>query len=349
VLDAICEEFTFAASSLGVLRLNSGKIAIEASARLDREWLARASERGSEVVAMWGGPQRMLEYPLDEPIVQAEVMPNFREMRYYREMAEPIGLVDQAAMLILRDGVSFGNVSFGRHRSAGPIGKLEVDGLRILAPHFRRAVTISDLFGMKAIEAASFGSVLDGLRFGVVLVDEHAQIVHANAPAQAMLSSGDPIRSARGTLTLAMPAAQSALERAVYQASRDETGLGPRGIGIPARSVAGEPCVVHVLPLRRSEARAGIAQRATVALFVAPATAPPRMPIDGLALIYDLTPAEARVFEMISAGATQAAIAHTLGIARSTVKSHLLHLFEKTGCKRQVDLVRLAARLSVPV
>jgi len=41
-------------------------------------------------------------------------------------------------------------------------------------------------------------------------------------------------------------------------------------------------------------------------------------------------------------------IARTLGIAPSTVKTHVLHLFEKTGCARQADLLKLAASLSAP-
>jgi DNA-binding CsgD family transcriptional regulator len=30
-------------------------------------------------------------------------------------------------------------------------------------------------------------------------------------------------------------------------------------------------------------------------------------------------------------------------------ETHLLHVFEKTGCKRQLDLARLAASFSVPI
>jgi DNA-binding CsgD family transcriptional regulator len=35
------------------------------------------------------------------------------------------------------------------------------------------------------------------------------------------------------------------------------------------------------------------------------------------------------------------AIADALGIKPATVRSHLHHVFEKTGAKRQVDLVKL--------
>jgi DNA-binding CsgD family transcriptional regulator len=120
------------------------------------------------------------------------------------------------------------------------------------------------------------------------------------------------------------------------------------GIGIPTRLSDGEPCVIHVLPLKRGELRRGLAPRATAAVFVTPANALPTMPRDALALLYDLTPAEARVFELICAGDTQTEIGQTLGIARSTVKTHLLRVFEKTGCGRQVDLETLAASLSLP-
>jgi DNA-binding CsgD family transcriptional regulator len=51
---------------------------------------------------------------------------------------------------------------------------------------------------------------------------------------------------------------------------------------------------------------------------------------------------------MISAGSTQTTIGRALGIAPSTVKTHVLHLFEKTGCTRQADLLKLAASLSAP-
>ena len=148
---------------------------------------------------------------------------------------------------------------------------------------------------------------------------------------------------------LAYAAASKALQTAVAVAARNEMDLGRRGIGIPMRRADGTPCVAHVMPLRAGQIRPGLAQRATAAVFVAPATSPPRMPADALALLYDLTPAESRIFELIADGQAPPAIGVVLGIAPSTVKTHLLRVFDKTGCSRQAELVKLAASMSLPV
>jgi DNA-binding CsgD family transcriptional regulator len=41
-------------------------------------------------------------------------------------------------------------------------------------------------------------------------------------------------------------------------------------------------------------------------------------------------------------------VAQDLGIAETTVRTHLKHLFEKTGTNRQVDLVKLVAAFESP-
>jgi DNA-binding CsgD family transcriptional regulator len=42
-------------------------------------------------------------------------------------------------------------------------------------------------------------------------------------------------------------------------------------------------------------------------------------------------------------------VAEALGIAESTVKTHLMRLFAKTGTNRQVDLVKLVATYINPL
>ena len=68
-----------------------------------------------------------------------------------------------------------------------------------------------------------------------------------------------------------------------------------------------------------------------------------------IARAYKLTPTELRVLLAIVdvGGVPEVAIA--LGVAESTVKTHLGHLFEKTGAARQADLVKIVAGFSTPL
>jgi len=59
-----------------------------------------------------------------------------------------------------------------------------------------------------------------------------------------------------------------------------------------------------------------------------------------------LTPAELRVlFAIIEVGGVPE-VAEVLGISESTVKTHLHHVFGKTGTTRQADLVKFVAGYS---
>ena len=344
-------ELGFSSSALGLVPLRGGAMSVNAHVNIDRQWIELGPAYTADAVALWGGAERAEQYPLDEPIVSSQIdtYDARHSNRYYRDVLAPRGLVDSLMLTLARDRSLFGYVAFNRHQPEDLIGEAEVVAMRILAPHFRRAATISNLFDLKAVEASTFASTLDSFAFAVILVDEHLAIVHANTAARTMLASNYPVRSANGVLRLPSPPAHDALARAVRFTAGNEAELGARGIGIPLRHGDGAPAVVHVLPLGRGELGRGLAQRATAALFVTPASAPARAPADALAVLYDLTPAEVRVLELLAAGATQAAIGQTLGIAPSTVKSHVLRLFEKTGRRRQAELVRLVADMSLPV
>jgi DNA-binding CsgD family transcriptional regulator len=65
--------------------------------------------------------------------------------------------------------------------------------------------------------------------------------------------------------------------------------------------------------------------------------------------VFGLTPTETKVVETLLAGRTVSETAADLGVAFSTGKTHLTSICAKTGVSRQVELVRLAARLGRPV
>jgi DNA-binding CsgD family transcriptional regulator len=72
----------------------------------------------------------------------------------------------------------------------------------------------------------------------------------------------------------------------------------------------------------------------------------PERGIVALARIFNLTCAEARVLAHLAEDRTPAEIGSALGISVTTVRTHLQSLFQKTGARRQPELVRLALMAS---
>ena len=68
-------------------------------------------------------------------------------------------------------------------------------------------------------------------------------------------------------------------------------------------------------------------------------------PLEEIAKHYDLSAAEARVFDAVFKAQGIKAIAELLGLSQATVKTQMQRLFRKTGTKRQTDLVKLVAGL----
>jgi hypothetical protein len=91
--------------------------------------------------------------------------------RFHREWARPQGVVDTIQLAVLRQGDRFGTIGLSRHNSAVRINNLDISIMKLLAPHIRRALVISDVLDMQAIEIDALNTSLDLFRVGIVLVD----------------------------------------------------------------------------------------------------------------------------------------------------------------------------------
>jgi DNA-binding CsgD family transcriptional regulator len=354
-LDTICTELSFLHALLNLYRLPAG-VPISrhrwSSAGLSEYWIDRQQQYGPEMIDYWGGMEMLLNFPLDEPQVASHSRgTGLRSAnRFIDEWLAPQSICDLVGCALKRDPNSLASIVFARHQEAGTVTDNEVASLRLLGPHFRRAVEISNLLDAKIIEAATLTSTFEGLAAGIVLVDAEARLIHANAAARSMLEAADPIRIDHGRLNLPTSQASNALTDAIARSGGDLQQMGQRGISIPGQMKDGRPSVAHVLPIKSGHImRSKLEQRAIAAVFIAPVENAPQMPAAALALLYDMTPAETRVLELIAEGRTLLDVAVKLGISRNTAKTHLQHVFAKTRTKRQTELIRLLASLKLPV
>jgi DNA-binding CsgD family transcriptional regulator len=274
----------------------------------------------------------------------------YRTTRLYKEWSGPQGYIDAVQVTLEKSAIAYAGVAIMRHERHGPADEAARQRLRLLAPHFQRAVAIGKVIDLQRVEAATLADTFDGLAASMVLIDTAARIVHANSAALAMLDEGSVIRAADGKLAAVDTQADRALHDVFINAEAGDAAVGTKGIAMPLTARDGERYVAHVLPLTSGARRkAGVAYSTVAAVFVRKATLDLPHPVEALADAFKLTPAEMRVLMMIVQIGGIPEVAPVLGISETTVRTHLQHIFAKTRTSRQADLVKLVAGYMSPL
>jgi DNA-binding CsgD family transcriptional regulator len=268
----------------------------------------------------------------------------FCRSQFVREWVIPQGYVDIVFSNVEKSATGCAMFSVLRHFSEGFANEELGRRFALVVPHIRRALLIGKVIDLHKVEAAALADSFDTLVSGMFIVDATGRIVHANASGYAMIAEADAVRAPNGRLTANDPAAEQALLDIFTAAGGGDAMLGRKGIAVPLRARTDERYVAHVLPLTSGARRkAGVSYGAVAAVFVRKAALDLPSPPVAIAQQFRLTQAELRVLFFIVEIGGMSEVAEVLGISEATVKTHLHHVFEKTGTGRQADLVKLVA------
>ncbi|MDX2265264.1 MAG: helix-turn-helix transcriptional regulator [Hyphomicrobiales bacterium] len=287
---------------------------------------------------------------MDEPMIFTRDIPQtlVETLPYFKEWSGPQGLVDFAHMNLLRSPNRISFLGVFRHEHTGVFSPRDIALLRFLIPHVRRAILINDAMEAKACHEARLSEALDALSLGVVLADEDSGILHANTAAEEMLRAGTAVRSSGGKLRVETPGAAAEVKGAIALSARPEVNMGKTGLAVRLSEDYEQPVVAHVLPLSTPRRGAAVEPKAVAAVFI-------KRPIDeaasvtALTRLYNLTKAEAKMLGPVLSGKTVPEAAEEIGVAVSTARTHLNHIFAKTNVARQSELMRLAATVASPL
>ena len=218
--------------------------------------------------------------------------------------------------------------------------------LAMILPHIRRSLHIGEDIARSRAETAALADTVDGLGAGLFVVDGTTRILHTNAAARRLLAAEDVLSSHGGRLVACDPQANRSLRLAL---TANDGPIDVMPDPLPLIAPDGTRRVGHVRPLKPVERSYGNGpQEALAAVLVYKAGMECPRPPDIIARSYNLTPTELRVLLAIVEIGGAPEVAAKLGIAPSTVRTHVGRLFEKTGTKRQAELVRLVAGFASP-
>ncbi len=149
-----------------------------------------------------------------------------------------------------------------------------------------------------------------------------------------------------GRLQAVEPQANRALQEDIAACMR--TGAA-RDVAVRRTGGADGGLVAHLLPLAGRSLEHGFGEKGQAAIFFKAPETKVEPPLRALAERYGLTASEARVLAGLLGGADARDLAERQGVAVSTIRTHMHHLFEKTGCRTHADLVGSVRDLVVDV
>lgn len=204
--------------------------------------------------------------------------------------------------------------------------------LRAAAPHVLAALKLHMAAESRAMTLTASGFEQAGLP--AFVLDRSGRMRAMTTLAEQLVRAGD-IRIKDGRLT-GREGHDERLAPAIDQA-RLRRGLSDAAPGVVlTRDADGlaYPLEVMALPSRH-----GFDFDAGVVVVARPPREVERRAARMAAILFGLTPAEAAVAGLLTAGLSAPDIAQRQGVAVGTIRTHIRHLFEKTGAKNQLALV----------
>lgn len=274
---------------------------------------------------------------------------DYARSRFAREFLSLRNCVDLATLILEVAPTSFTVLGVLRNEAQGFADTNVRRKLEMLAPHFRRAVMLANLFEQRHMMADVLAETLDQLKAGVFILAADARVIHANNSAKNLLKRDQAFRVSDGILVPQEVSARIALAAALAAASNGDEALGSVDPHILFRTNTEKSLFGTVMALSDGQRRqTAMHYRAVAALCLretliqAPVVAP------AVARLYNLTPREMTVLSTVIENPSVSGSADILGLSGETIKSHLKSIFRKTGATRQADLIKLVAGAASP-
>ncbi len=200
-----------------------------------------------------------------------------------------------------------------------------------------------NLYGYEVTERvifeSAYKSTLNDLQTGVIYVDSELHIYFINQSAHNILTSASELDIQQGRLSGETPLVINRLRQLASKVASQNSITNLVEVMSISRGASIVPLELLIAPIVSQDA-IGTYQQPTVVLFLFDRAATTNAAEEVLARLYRLTPSEARLAKLIAQGISLKDAAITLGISTGTARTHLNHVFKKTGTHRQANLVQ---------
>lgn len=240
-------------------------------------------------------------------------------------------------------------ITINRLEKLGPHTDKEKSDLQTLLPHLARAAELQRMLTSLESRFGAVLSVLDRLLIGVAIIDRSHRVALANVSAQQICESSGTARLMRDGRFMASDSSQDQqLQQLIADAIATSKSQGLSDGGQTLLTQGTSQVLAEVIPLRDDNLPDGDNIRGA-AVFLLDQNLSQEVSLGGLAKIFGLSPAEEDVANTLSNGLSVKEVADRRNSSEETVRKQLKSVFAKTGVNSQLELVRLATKVTPPI
>jgi DNA-binding CsgD family transcriptional regulator len=263
--------------------------------------------------------------------------------RVYQEVLSVGGVEYSLGVNLVEDTRTLTYFLVLRDRTQAPFTDRDCELMAMLIPHLNRALKLQRDLGLIEFGRSAAFDTLDSMALGIFIVDAEARVKFSNKAAREIVDARDGLRIIG--------------QRLMVDGSNDD-GIGMRarrlirsvlsGSPLPgeafqaARPSGREAYPVLVSALWGNQLRSGwsMANEPLAIVYVRDPDRPEETRAEILQRLYGLAPSQARLAELVANGSTLNSAAKQLGITTASARQYLKLVFQKTGTRRQAELVR---------
>lgn len=264
---------------------------------------------------------------------------------FYQEWWRPAGFSTAPLVTNMFSDRASGHFASHALPNQSPFNSSQKRLFAALAQHLVRAVALQRHLHHLTVTNDNVLVSLDGLQEGFLLVDADARPLFVNRSARELLDARDGLRLEAGALFANDADGGRALLRLIALRAAEVDAVAGFGGKVVLRRESGRlPLDVLVTPIRVETATTvpwTFPQRPVAIVLVSDPETEVRARVEALRERFGFTPAEAVFALEIIKGDGRQAAADRLGITVGTARSHLSSIFDKTGSRRQAELVHL--------
>jgi len=271
------------------------------------------------------------------------------KMEYYSDFLRHLDVFHSLIGLIFHRESASSHIDVFRPRSAESFDDQDLDLLKTLMPHLRRALSLHQRISTLEGHQKASEDAIDRLPMGVIVQNSGGKIISMNWAARAILGQKDGLSvNGHGLKAFAKQEDQK-LQAMIAEACQTSlgTGLGSGGAMSSSRPSLRRPYALLVSPLSLDYSLFGM-REGKVAVFIADLDAQTEPLDEVLRSVFGLTRAESKVAALLAQGKSLGQACEELFVSCETGRTHLKRIFSKTETSRQGELIRLILKCPAP-